>query len=302
MKKLGFICGEYLSEKAEKNSKIWVIDGDLADSDGAEEFMLKHPERYIAAGIAEQNMVSMVAGMAASGLSPWAFSFASFLCYRAYDQIRVCISQTGLPVVLVGSHAGGCSGRNGKTHTALNDIAIMASLPKINIWTPADGNDTKLAIDIIIANNQPAYLRLPRDPQNIVIQSDEVVRWIGKPSKVALISYGASTNWAVEAQKVLLQQNIEIGVLHFCKVWPLSSEKITELLKDVAVTFVVEDHYAIGGLASFLAHSKFDIEIYNLCWPSDWCGQSGQSEVLLDHFHLSGHRIAEKVMEYLSQD
>lgn len=302
MKKLGFICGEYLSEKAEVDSSIWVMDGDLADSDGAEEFMMKHPKRYIAAGIAEQNMVSMAAGMAASGLRPWAFSFAAFLCYRAYDQIRVCVSQTGLPVVLVGSHAGGCSGRNGKTHTALNDIAVMASLPKINIWAPTDENDTKLAIDMIIASKQPTYLRLPRDPQSIILQSKEEVRWIGKPSKVSLISYGASTNWALEAQRILLQQNIEVGVLHFCKIWPFSSEKISELLKEVEVTFVVEDHYAIGGLASLLAHCKFNIEMHSLCWPSGWSGQSGQSEVLLDHFHLSGSRIAEKIIEYLNQD
>lgn len=302
MKKLGFVCGWYLSEKAKTDSSIWVLDGDLADSDGAEEFMLQYPQRFIAGGIAEQNMVSMAAGMATTQLRPWVFSFASFLCYRAYDQIRICIAQTGLPVVLVGSHSGGCSGRNGKTHTALNDIAVMSSLPKINIWAPADENDTKLAIDRIINSKQPAYLRFPRDIPSPIPQSTEEIRWIGKPTKIAFISYGLSTNWAIEAQQILIEKGIEIGILHFCKVWPLELAKISKMLEGIKSAFVIEDHYATGGLASILSNYKFNIKLHNICWPSEWSGQSGESSTILDYFCLSPNQIADKISTYLSKN
>jgi transketolase len=141
LERLGKIVSERLTLAAAKDSSIWVLDGDLADSYGADAFAAAHPDRFISAGIAEQSMVSVAAGLAACGIRPWVFSFAAFLTYRAYDQIRVGISQTGLPVALVASHAGGCGGRNGKTHVALNDVALMASLPRIAIWTPADAGD-----------------------------------------------------------------------------------------------------------------------------------------------------------------
>ena len=116
-------CGLHLSRLAETDERIRVLDGDLADSDGALHFAERHPDRFLMAGIAEQSMVSVAAGMASCGLRPWVFSFAAFLCYRAYDQVRVSVSQAGQPVTLVGSHSGGLSSRNGKTHAALNDIA-----------------------------------------------------------------------------------------------------------------------------------------------------------------------------------
>src|SRR5687767_4405253 len=111
--KLADHIGALLPGFAQTHPELVVLDGDLADSDGAIHFARACPERFLMAGIAEQNMVSVAAGMAACGLRPWVFSFAAFLCYRAYDQIRVCLGQTRQPVVLVGSHAGGLSGRNG---------------------------------------------------------------------------------------------------------------------------------------------------------------------------------------------
>lgn len=177
---LAKVCGSYLVTKASSNSSIYVLDGDLADSDGAEIFAESLPERFIACGIAEQNMVSVAAGLASLQCRPWVFSFSAFLCYRAYDQIRVGISQTNLPVTLIGSHSGGCGGRNGKTHLALNDIAVMASLPGIHIWAPADSLDTKLAVDTILSKDHPAYIRFPRELTGHIPHGSGVVRWIGK--------------------------------------------------------------------------------------------------------------------------
>src|SRR5205085_12498689 len=139
MVRLGQAVANRVAALASVDRRIWVIDGDLGDSYGVDDLATRNRSiRFIQAGIAEQTMVAVAGGIAACGLRPWVFSFAAFLCCRAYDQIRICVSQTELPVVLIGSHAGGCNGINGKTHSILNDVAIMSTLPNINVWAPAD--------------------------------------------------------------------------------------------------------------------------------------------------------------------
>jgi transketolase len=217
MKRLADQCGTELAAIAERDERIWALDGDLADSDGAVHFAQQHPERFLMAGIAEQNMVSVASGMASIGLKPWVFSFAAFLCYRAYDQIRVCVCQARQPVVLVGSHAGGQSGRNGKTHSALNDLALMLSLPRLDVWSPADFQDVDFAVRSLVENPRPAYLRLGRP----LVREDVPLlgqaaphRWLRQCQRIALVSTGVASTWALEAAGVLETQGIEVGLLH----------------------------------------------------------------------------------------
>lgn len=302
MLQLAKVCAEYLAEKATLQKNIWVLDGDLADSDGADAFLEHHPEKFLACGIAEQNMISVAAGMATSEQRPWVFSFAAFLCYRAYDQIRTCVSQAHLPVTLVGSHAGGCGGRNGKTHVALNDIALISTLNNIKIWTPADKNDVELAVNSTLADNSPAYIRCPRDPCPSIPNDNSSslpYRWIGNPSEVAIISYGLSTHWALKAQEILANDKINIGILHFCKIWPLEKNEINLLLKNVKTALVIEDHYAIGGLKTLIEHLEPSCKLKTLAWPTDWHGQSGDSSSLLEQHELSPSFIYSKIKNLL---
>lgn len=298
--RLGYVCGTHLAKKADDNSQIWVIDGDLADSEGAENFAAKHPDKFINAGIAEQNMVSVAAGIAATGARPWVFSFAAFLCYRAYDQIRVSITQTEMPVSLVGSHAGACNGKNGKTHVSLNDIALMTSLPKMTVWAPSDPEDVVKAVDSILQDNYASYMRLPRDPAQFFLpQGEGLVRWIGDPSKIAIISYGFSTQLALASQKMLKEQGFDIGILHFCKIWPLDANEIFNLLKFVKCAFVIEDHYGLHGFISCLKHIGIETTLISMGWPIDWCGQSGSTEDILQHFKLSPEQITLEILKKL---
>jgi transketolase len=299
--KLGHECGQYLAEAALTNSSIWVLDGDLADSDGAEEFAKLHPARFISSGIAEQAMVSIAAGMASCGCRPWAFSFASFLCYRAYDQIRVGVSQTKLPVTLVGAYAGGCGGRNGKTHLALNDLSIMTTLPNIHVWAPADRDDVRFAVESILDESAPAYMRLPRLPQQIVPGEPGRIRWIGAPSEIAIVAYGASTHWAVDAQALLRSKGIDIGILHFLKVWPISSADVKNFLGDVKYAFVVEDHYTIGGLVDLLRHAGFKGQLEGIGWLSTWGGQSGSDADLTAFAKLRPSDLASRILSFYQQ-
>lgn len=301
MMQLGSVCANYLAAQVKTDKKIWVLDGDLADSYGAEHFAEQHPSNFISAGIAEQNMVSVAAGLATTGNHPWVFSFAAFLCYRAYDQIRICISQTKLPVTLVGSHAGGCCGRNGKTHVALNDIALMATLPNIDIWTPADALDTQFAVETLLSNKHPAYLRCPRDAQPNIDGVTETIRWIGQPTEIAIVSYGVSTQWAIKVQKILANENINVGILHFCKIWPIDNKMLKKFFHPIRLAIVIEDHYQLGGLKSILHNHSAEIscELISMAWPANWLGQSGDAESLLSYYGLSPEALSNRIKNIL---
>jgi transketolase len=289
-------CGQYLSELAARDPRIWALDGDLADSDGAIHFAQAHPERFVMAGIAEQCMVSLAAGMASCGLRPWVFSFSAFLCFRGYDQIRVCLSQSRQPVVLVGSHAGGCSARNGKTHASLNDLALMTSLPHVEVWSPADPEDLRFAMRNVARGVNPAYLRLPRRPLEPLPGAPSLYRWLGEPSRVALLGTGLGTQLALAAQGHLAGEGLEVGVLHCLQVSPLPPGLLEELHR-VATLFVVEDHYTFGGLASLIQHSGISTRVVPLGWPLGWTAQSGNDEDLLQMHGLTPPRLAATISE-----
>ena len=293
MRRLGGVVGTVLARRAEHDRTIWVLDGDLADSDGADQFAAHHPHRFLNCGIAEQNMVSVAAGLALKGQRPFVFSFAAFLCYRAYDQIRVGVSQTGLPVTLVGSHAGGLLGRNGKTHTALNDITVMASLPKMQLWSPAVAQDIDHIVAALLAQQGPAYIRLSRAEVPDLHLPFATVRWIGKPSRVAFVTTGSATHWALAACERLVACGIEAGVLDIVRVSPIDEERLRRAAADIAVAIVVEDHHPLGGLASQLRAVGLNCSIVQKCWPADWSGQSGTDAELRAAFGLDANALVE---------
>lgn len=287
-------CGLFLAEEAERDDRIWVLDGDLADSDGAVHFAERHPQRFVMAGIAEQAMVSVAAGMAACGLRPFVFSFAAFLAYRAYDQVRVGLSQAGQPVTLVGSHSGGCSSRNGKTHAAINDLALMASLPRLQVWAPAGPEEVRHACRAVLAGGEPAYLRLPRRPLEDLPGDPAPLRWLDGPRPVALAGCGLGTHLAAAAHRRLKTEGHGVGLLHVLRPKPLP-EDTAAALAGVETLYVVEDHYAFGGLASLLQQLDLPLRIVPLGWPAEWPGKSGADDDLLAQGGLTAEALAERV-------
>jgi transketolase len=298
MMRLGDHCGSWLAEEAAKDERIWCLDGDLADSDGAIHFAQKHPERFIMAGIAEQSMVSMAAGMASCGLRPWVFSFASFLAYRAYDQVRICLSQARQPVTLVGSHSGGLSNRNGKSHAALNDIALMVTLPYMQVWSPADVADLHFASRSIIDAAEPAYLRLPRRPLGPVDGTPGLIRIIRKPQPVTIVSTGLGTHLAVETAALMETQGISVGLVHCLRLSPFPEEELAETLRGVKKIIVIEDHVELGGLFSIIQSLQPGVPVVPIGWPRNWSGQSGADESLLEMHGMKADQIAEKIQAW----
>ncbi|MCC6553277.1 MAG: transketolase [Polyangiaceae bacterium] len=292
-------CGLRLAELADEDARLWVLDGDLADSDGAVHFAKRHPERFIMGGIAEQGMVSLAAGMASCGLRPWVFSFAAFLCYRACDQIRVCLGQARQPVTLVGSHSGGCSGRNGKTHAAISDVAILASLPGVRVWAPADPADVRLAIRSILDGAEPAYLRLPRTPVSDLGGAPLPFRWLSPPGPIVIVSTGLGTQLAVAAREHLRARGIAAGHLHCPELAPLPAA-LPDELRGAAWVFAVEDHSVFGGLASLLQALGLRAPVIPIGWPAGWSVCAGADEDVLEMGGLSGPRIAATIADVIA--
>lgn len=291
--KLADHLGHALARHADTDPRIHVLDGDLADSDGALHFALRHPERFLMSGIAEQNMVSVAAGMAECGRRPWVFSFAAFLCYRAFDQIRICLSQSRQPVTLVGSHAGGLAARNGKTHAAPNDLALMLSLPGVAVWAPADAGDVELAVAATLDASLPAYIRMPRrlfGADDRLAGAAAPLRWLQPRRPLTLLSTGLATHWALEAAALLRAGGIVVGVLHCARLHPLPP--IAAELAGVDQLMVIEDHGLFGGLASMVAQLALACPVHSFGWPPDYAGKSGSDDELRAHYGLSAQALA----------
>lgn len=277
--RLAQACVNVLTGIANHRQDIWLLDGDLADSYGACAFQTAHPERFVMGGIAEQNMVSLAAGLAAAKNRPWVFSFAAFLVYRAADQIRTSVSQTRLPVTLVGSHAGGCGGRNGKSHQTTADLAVIGSLPGFTIWSPCDQKDVTFAVQQILQAAQPAYLRAPRVPCGDLPGTPGAIRWLREGSDAIIVSSGLSSVWAVEAAEALALLGIHLGVLHVACIRPFPAELISYVARSSS-WFVIEDHVRHGGLSDIIArHLGRQPDVW-FGWPEDWSGGSGEAESL----------------------
>lgn len=296
--RLADYCGMYLAEYATSRPEVWALDGDLADSDGALHFAKRHPQRFLMTGIAEQSMVSIAAGMAACGLRPWVFSFAAFLCYRAFDQIRVCISQARQPAVLVGSHSGGCSGRNGKTHAALNDLALMLSLPNIDVWCPADPEEVRFCVDQVLQKGAAAYIRLPRRAVGAISGDTAPARWIGRRSPWVIVSTGLATHLAMAVQAQLAERGLSLGLLHVSRLSPFPQE-VAQALESAETVFVLEDHSSFGGLASLL-QQHVAVGVQPLGWPREWPGESGHDEEILFAQGLHPVLVSQRIEEALS--
>ena len=293
--RLGDHCGRYLAELARARGDVWVLDADLADSDGAVHFATEHPDRFVEGGIAEQSLVSMAAGMAACGARPWVFSFAAFLCFRAYDQIRVGLSQARQPVTLVGSHAGGCAGRNGKTHSALNDLALMTTLPGMRVWSPGDPADVRAAVDDVLAEAAPAYIRLPRRALPALPGAPAAVRWVTAPAPAALITTGLSTHLAVDACTLLEELGHRVGVVHCARLVPFPADELVDLVDRCGVLVTVEDHVPTGGLGSLVRDRAGLRPVASLGWPAEWSSGSGNDADVLSSGALDPFSICVRV-------
>jgi transketolase len=294
------VWGQSLAELANNDRRLVVLDGDLANSTRADIFQAAHPDRFFELGIAEQNLIGVAAGMATVGFVPWISTFAAFVAKRALDQIRVVVAQPHLNVKLCGSYSGILTGKTGKTHQAVEDIAVFRAMPGMVTLAPADGHELRAMMTAMMDYDGPMYLRLTRDPSPAVFPRDHVFE-IGRAyllrdgGDVGIISTGVQTIRALDAAELLSSAGIDAAVLHVPTLKPLDVEAIVNLAARTGRIVTAEDHSIIGGLGGAVAETLAEHRptLMRRIGIRDTYGESGANDAILEKYGLTPRHIAD---------
>ncbi len=266
------------------------------------------PERFFQMGIAEQNMTGVAAGLATMGLLPFTNSFACFATCRAADQIRVSIAQPKLPVVIGGAYSGLLAGKTGKSHQAIEDMAVMRALPNMTVLAPGDGVEIRKAVFAIASYDGPVYLRMTRDPSPVVFDDAYEFR-IGRAalvregSDVTVITTGIMVGRAVEAAEMLAAEDISVHVLHTHTVKPLDVPAVVAAAAKTGLVVTAEEHNIIGGLGGAVAETLGEHHPTPMrrVGVADVFGESAPNDELLQKYGLTAAHIAQAARSLLER-
>jgi len=296
------VFGQTVSELADHDPRIIMLDGDLGSSTKADIFEHAHGDRFLQMGIAEQNMIGVAAGMATMGLMPFISTFVSFAVVRPLDQVRVQIAQTGANVKLTAGYAGLFTGMAGKTHHIVDDISIMRAMPGIVTISPADDIETDRALRWAAAYEGPVYLRIVRDATQRLFNDDYQFEFgravvVREGDDVTLISTGAQTPRVVDAADLLATEGIEAHVVHLPTLKPLDVAGIVAAAERTGRVVTVEEHTVIGGLGGAVAETLSERRPTPMrrIGLRDIYTESAPNDVLLDLYGLSPRRVADQV-------
>ena len=305
--------GEGLVLAGEMNEKVVALCADVTESLRMHLFRNRFPERFVEVGIAEQNMVGIASGLAASGKIPVIGSYAVFSPGRNWEQIRTTICYNQQKVILIGSHAGLNVGPDGASHQALEDIALMRVLPNMAVVCPADALEARKAILSAIEYKTSVYIRLPRE-KSPIFTTEETLWEIGKSqelwipkskneqfSGITIFACGYLVYKALEAAKELEQEGIFITVINNSAIKPLDEEMTLKWAKKSKAIITLEEHQVAGGMGSAIAeflseNHPLPIKFMGI---KDTFGQSGQSEELLEKYNLNKEAIKQTVKEMI---
>ena len=297
---------ETLSELALEHPDLLVLDADLATSTRTDRFAEQHPDRFLQMGIAEQNMVGTAFGLATLGYVPWISSFGVFLTHRAADPIRMLVAQNHANVKIGAAYTGLLTGRTGKTHQDVEDLAIMRAMPGMTVIAPGDANECRAATRWATTYHGPVYLRLARDAGPDLVDPDDPFE-VGRVIKirdgtdVLLVSTGTQTARCVAAATLLEVDGVSAGVLHVPTLKPVDRAAIVEATDRVALVVTVEEHTVFGGLGGLIAEilgERSPRRIVRIGIEDTW-GESASNDDLLDMHRLSATRVAERVLAEL---
>ena len=300
--------GAALCELAEKYDFV-VLDADLAAATKTGMFKKKYPERFFDCGIAEGNMMSVAAGIASTGKTVFASSFAMFASGRAFEQVRNSIGYTHLNVKIGATHGGISVGEDGATHQCNEDFALMRSIPGMVIINPADGVEARAAVEAAILHDGPVYLRFGRYALPILFDRDDYKFEIGKGVTVAdgtdvtLVATGFMVSVSLEARELLAKEGISARVVNIHTIKPIDKDIIIMAAKETGALVVSEEHTILGGLGSAVA----EVLVENCPVPmarvgvEDTFGRSGSVPALMEYYGLTAENIAKKAKEVIAR-
>lgn len=296
--------GRGLKAAGEADENVVALSADLTDSTQISLFKEAFPNRFIEIGVAEQNLVTVSAGMAAMGKIPFCSSYAAFSPGRNWEQIRTTIALNEQPVKIVGSHAGISVGPDGATHQMLEDIALMRVLPHMVVVAPGDSVEAEKATKLIAQNGKPTYLRLAREATPIFTTENTPFE-IGKAyvlkegKDITLLGTGTMTYQCLLAARALASDGIEAEVVHVPTIKPLDEETILASIAKTGRALTAEEAQIAGGFGGAIAEllsEKLPRPLKRI-GMQDRFGESGDPNELLEHFGLTGKHIAFAVHE-----
>ena len=287
---------------------VVVLDADLAGSTKTGMFAKAYPDRHFNCGIAEGNMMSVAAGLAATGMVPFASSFAMFASGRAFEQIRNSVGYPKLNVKIGASHGGMSVGEDGASHQCCEDFALMRSIPGMVVICPADGVEAEAATKAAYAHQGPVYLRMGRlavpvfheEGFEFTIGKGEIMR---DGTDVAIIANGLMVYEAIKAGETLAAEGINAMIINMSTVKPLDEELTLAAAKKCGRVITCEEHSIVGGLGE--AVCSFLSETYptpvRRIGVNDQFGQSGPAAEVLEHYGLCASNIVKVTREFLNK-
>lgn len=304
------VWGQTLVDLARTDSRVAVVDGDLATSTKADLFADAFPDRFFEIGIAEQNMVGVAFGLSTLGFRPWLSTFGVFLTHRALDPIRMLVSQTGAPVKIAASYSGLLNGSSGKTHQDIEDLAIMRAMPGMTVIAPADAIEAEAAIRWAADHDGPVYLRLARDAVSDIFSPGHAftpgtVHVLREGNDALLVSTGVQSSRVMDAAALLAEEGIEARVVHVPCLKPVDEAALLSALSGPAPIFTIEEHSIIGGLGGLVSElvtsTTLGKTVTRLGLADAW-SESAPNSYLLDKYGLSPARVAGQVRHTLADD
>jgi len=288
------------------DERVVVLDADLSKSTKTDVFKKKYPERFINAGIAEGNMMSVAAGLATCGKIPFASSFAMFAAGRAFEQIRNSIGYPHLNVKIGATHAGISVGEDGATHQCLEDIALMRSIPGMVIINPADDIEAMQAVKAACDYEGPVYMRFGRLAVEDINPADYKFE-LGKGVEVApgtdatIVATGLMVGYALKAKELLANEGINARVVNIHTIKPIDEDIITRAAKETGAIVTAEEHCIYGGLGSAVC----EIVCKNCPVPvkmvgTEKFGASGTPAELFEIYGLTAENIADNVKKAIA--
>ena len=298
--------GQFMIEIAKKNKKLMVLSADLGRSSGLDRFKKMFPEKYLSVGISEQNLIGVAAGLAKEGYKVFATSFAPFLSMRASEQIRMNLGYMEHPVNLVALGSGVSMAYLGNSHFGLEDIAIMKTVPNLNISSPADPAELgKILFDYSFKKRGPSYIRLTGVPGSPYLYKKNYDYKFGNPTTISkgkdmlILSTGSVSAQALNALDILKKKNISVQLINIHTIKPLNKQ-ILMLIKRFKNIIIIEEHSSVGGLSSsifeIIAKNNLKKNILNLNLSNRF-GPTGTYNYLLNYHNLSAKKIAKKIVE-----
>ncbi|MBQ9251313.1 MAG: transketolase family protein [Clostridia bacterium] len=298
---------EVLKEAAAKDRDVVVLCSDSRGSASLTSFAEEYPAQFVEIGIAEQNLVSVAAGLASCGKKAFAVSPASFISTRSYEQCKVDCAYSNTNVKLVGISGGVSYGALGMTHHSAQDIAAMSAIPGMRVYLPSDRHQTRKLFEALLQDQQTAYIRLGRNPVEDVYEENCVPFEMNKATEIAqgsdvlIVACGEMVKPAKEAAELLAKQGVSAGVLDMYCIKPLDAEGLLKAAAGKKLVVSVEEHAPFGGLGSMVAQvisANDPKRVINLALP-DAPVITGTSQEVFHHYGLDAEGIAKTVSQAL---